>query len=233
MDTGSIQIRRGDRAGSSRPRYPVPSRSGWAAPLGLCLVATLLLTGCGSPEKPLTAASNPGSIANLPVFEGHWAEDFSYQYRTALSDDHRRALADGKISEAEFAEVQDEYLECVRATGIRITPDEYGGGASYTAPAGMGTGTANEIETRCSHSSGESTIGALYQGTMRNPENLDNSRIVAQCLVDRGLVEKGYNASRYDAQPVVYDDLIDQNIDNFKRADECIRDPLGILAAHE
>ncbi|UCR90073.1 hypothetical protein [Mycetocola spongiae] len=191
------------------------------------------MSSCASMPPGSSAGQQPREPINEPKFEGPWAAEFEDAYRTALSEDHRRALADGVVSEAEFAEVQNDFLECMRATGISITADNPGGGYDYTVPAGMGGDTSQEIDIRCAHESGESTVGALYHAIGKNPENLDEAKILAQCLVDRGLVEKGYNAARYNSQPVVYDDLIDQNIDNFKRTDECIQDPLGILAARE
>ena len=194
--------------------------------IGAVAIVGVAASACGT--------SSPGDASSyaytgpVPSFEGPYAAEFEEYYRSTESDFARRVLADGQITDAEYAEMEERFRSCLAEDGITFggfRPD--GGYTTSLAPNGGDTYAMIQV---CSKSSGEDTVGALYSIMRTNPENLDGATIMAECLVKKGVVPPGYDANAYSQHmeglsdgpsslpPDLYDALM-----------SCSDDPLGLF----
>lgn len=156
---------------------------------------------------------------------GPWASEFEYAHERSNNSFVENAIADGVITDQEYAETIERLRECLDEVGITLTVT----GTSLQYDPGNDPDGAHANFTRCSSEAGEDYIGWLYTGMQRNPENLNESDIVVACLIEEGLVAPGYSSSDYerDAQartfPFVGDDTAQDTYDR------CLDDPLGIV----
>lgn len=185
---------------------------GRAATCVLLGAATIVLVGC--------IAQPP-----VPQFSGPWAAEFEYAHERSNNSFVENAIADGVITDQEYAETIERLRECLDAVGITLTVT----GTSLQYDPGNDPDGAHANFTRCSSEAGEDYIGWLYTGMLRNPENLNESDIVVARLIKEGLVDPGYSSSDYerDAQarafPFAGDDTAQDTYDR------CLDDPLGIV----
>lgn len=199
---------------------------------GILIVAASLIavtTACtdGGRTNPVSTGR---SEAQMPYFDGPWASELASSYREAATPFERAALADGKILDAEFAEMEAKFSNCLAAHDITFTGFKADGSFDFGFPPSLGSAQANVIQDECSRSSGDNTIGSLYFGMQRNPQNLDEPTIIAACLVSKKVVPRGYDAKDYSR------DAADQTwpFSSTKKGDaalaDCSADPLGLLA---
>ena len=189
------------------------------------------LTGCGDKISDSSSAQKQthsnGEVK--PEFTGPWAEFISTAYSEAKSDFAKEVLRDGKVTESEVSEMKSRFEGCLTDKGF--TDFEYykNGGYAVRYPAGVTEKKGQELERACSESSGEDAISGVYFQMIRNPDNLDENKIIAECLVRNGVVEKSYSAKDYQKE---------SETDNIKFIPgkggdavhhECQLDPLGIL----
>jgi len=158
----------------------------------LCVAA---LAGCG----PSTDRAEPrGAETNddAPEFTGPWAAEFVDAYQRAESQAHRLMLADGEISDLEYAAVRDDFSRCLADVGYSVTWHDRGGYSLQVGSDGASPDHVNEIVGDCSRSS-LGDIDFLYEQTARNPQNLDEFAIMADCLVRAGVVDPSFTAEDY------------------------------------
>lgn len=192
------------------------------------LAAGLLLVGAGCSVSPPGPDAGEGSdpSSSAPDFGGPWAAEFADMYARATTDFERAALADELISDPEHAEMRSRFTECLSSFGgteISFSPD---GAFSVTMPDGADEEKFNDDVSECSDVAGESTIGALHSWISRNPANLDESTIMAACLVRSGAVDASYSAREY-SEDLETDTLpVDVMSPEFGR---CNADPLGLF----
>ncbi|GIT79934.1 hypothetical protein LLS1_16030 [Leifsonia sp. LS1] len=196
----------------------------WAA----FLTVALSLSGCSQPPSSAPPASVQGGSTG-PEFAGPWADEFGSVFRRATTEFERTALADGRISDAEFAEMENRFTTCLTERNVTFGGFKPGGGYEFRPGAGVSSEKANTIADDCSASSGLNTIGYLYFAMQRNPQNLDEARLMAACLVEKKAVPAGYSAADYDrdSPDMTYPFISDSAGDH--ALDECSADPLGIL----
>jgi hypothetical protein len=151
--------------------------------IALCAMA---LTGCApavAPPDPMPDASSSGR------FTGPWAELFEVTYEQATSDDERAALDDSEISAEEYAYFQDRIIGCLDRIGVSgsFASD---GSLSYTKPE-----DASEDAIRdCNAENGIRVIG-LRDAILRNPNHLDESEIMLECLQRNDVVGPAYTVA--------------------------------------
>lgn len=199
--------------------------------MGVLLVAAAAcgLAGCAA-EGP--AGGQPSKeLGSAPAFSGPWADDFTSAYRAASSDFEKKALADGKITDAEFSEVENTFKTCLKAKNVTFTGFKTGGGYDFHFGNGINADEANKAADDCSASSGLNTVGALYFRMQRNPNHLDEPTIMAACLVKKGAVPQGYSAADYlrNSPDQTYPFASKSSGEKVLR--ECGADPLGLLSA--
>lgn len=192
--------------------------------IGILIASALVLAGCSGPGE--TAGERP----DRPVSGGAgWESEIADAVRHATTDFERNALADGRISDAEFAEMENGFVACLRDRNVTFSGFGPAGGYGFTPGPGTTTAEANGIADECSASSGLDTVGSLYFAMQRNPENLDEASITAACLVKKKVVPQTYSASDFarDTPTRVYP--FTDAARGEKAMEECDTDPLGLL----
>ena len=134
------------------------------------------------------------------------------------------------ISEQEYAEMLARFTTCVDDAGISFDGFKPDGSSEFEVPSGMSTDRGNELMDEYSLSSGESTVGAVYHWVNRNPENLDENEIMAQCLIDSDVVDPSYTAEDFAADEM--EETMPWTTDaesGHEALRACNSDPLGLL----
>jgi hypothetical protein len=173
-------------------------------PRRVLLVAAIVLlgslTGCGPAQPdagptPAETLSSDGGAA--PAFDGPWAAELAELYADAPNDFVRAALADGNVSDAEYAEMTERFRSCLADAGVTFNGfDPDGAFTTSLAPGGRDT---NEIVDDCSGPSGHASIGVLHDVMAGDPDNIDPAIAIAACLVESGQVPASYTAEDYRA----------------------------------
>lgn len=181
-----------------------------AAPL---LVAMSLLTACGTPpETPAPSVSG---------FTGPWAEQYASFDEATDSDFGHRALADSTLTDSEVQEGMALILECYASRGFTVEYDRFG----FETVTSIG-GTADPMEVMGICAFADGGVVALNDMMRVNPDNLDQFTILADCLVDAGIVEPGFTAR--DLENAYESDILPWSESNAE-AMRCVRDPLGLV----
>lgn len=184
----------------------------------VCLV---LFSGCaaGVGGEPTTPAVP--QAGQTPTFSGPFAGDLQLAYQRAGSDLERQVLADGLISDAEVAEVLDRYKSCLENLGFTQVEPGADGSLSLLPPAGLSSPQA-KVEL-CRADDGSGVLG-LFREMRRNPQNQDENKIMAACLVKKGAVDPGYSAKDFAADSASGD----ESFMNSAAFLQCNADPLGL-----
>lgn len=167
------------------------------------LGAVLLLAGCSSAgeEKATDEA---------------WSTVIKETAHEASSDFERKVLDDGRITDAEYSELQARVVDCLAGLGLKAGFDPDG---SLTYTATRAAPVERDRIQKCSADNGIRTI-TLRDAMIRNPSNLDEGTIMVECLRRVGLVDSTYTAEMYDRG----DDL--ERISASSLFDSCDADPL-------
>ncbi|NUU05331.1 hypothetical protein [Leifsonia sp. C5G2] len=193
----------------------------------LSAIVLALLTGCAATEAPGTTIA----VGDVD-FTGPWAKEFSDAYRKATSPFVKAALRDGKISDQEFAEMEQKFRSCLADASVGF--DGFGPGGSYSTENLNGISTSeNQAATdRCTDESGQYPIGTFYYWVKSNPRNLDGPTIIAACFVKKKVVPPGYSAKDYtrDSQNDSFP-FSTHDGEGAKVMQECSYDPLGLMNA--
>lgn len=161
-------------------------------------------------------------------FTGPYAAEFAYNTSIAPNDAVREMLSDSNITEAEAHEVLSDFKRCVSDFGYEITNYAFDGSYGVDFPPNASTDVVNRRVNNCSTSTGEAQVLSLYSWTNRNPERLDESAIVIDCLIDSGVVPKGYSPADFEEN--MRDGkfpLIGDTEEAREKLSECQIDPLG------
>jgi hypothetical protein len=152
---------------------------------------------------------------------GPWADEFQRYYAEAKTDIGRSMLADGRVSDMEFAEAMSIIEECYANDGFTVEYDEYG---FETVTATTGTEDPLDEMGKCAFADDGAVV--LFYQVQANPDNTDQETLIAECLGRAGLVERGF--SREDFIAATETEKLP-----WDRADplsaECFRDPLGLV----
>lgn len=189
------------------------------------------MTGCAHPldrEEP----SRAESLGDTPEFSGPWAAEFADAYQRAQSPAHRAMLADGEISDLEYAAVRDEFSRCLADVGYVITWHDRGGYSLQVGSDEVNPDRVNELVGDCSRNK-LGDIDFLYEQMTRNPQNLDEFMIMADCLVREGVVDPSFTARDYQEW---FDSTAEVDLPYVAPAgrgqvafSQCSTDPLGLF----
>ncbi len=124
-----------------------------------------------------------------PKIEGPWAVEFEQAMDSATSDLEREILADGKITDAEFKEAAQLYLDCLAGHDVEVKLTGTGTSVAYETRDGE---RYDEFDPECRVGSLQ-YIEPLYVDSSRNPENVDLMDLLADCLVRKGAAEPGFS----------------------------------------
>lgn len=188
------------------------------------------MTGCAPSPTSFQKAEDSASSEIFSVDSSNpWAQEFAAAFGRAKSSFERKILADGKITEAEFAEVKTHYLECMKANGVSSVTFRSDGGIDFKIPSGLTSDRMNDIDIACTESSGQGTVGSLFNWIRRNPMNQDESEIMVHCLIEEGVVDPSYSASKYSADLVKQSFPFTDPVAGSAALSKCSSDPLGAL----
>lgn len=199
--------------------------------LSLLVCSLAFVTGCvgstgGNESGPVqigTPAANSTYSGSVPEFNGPWASDLTSVYRSTNSELVHEILADGVISDQEYAEIANQFVKCMSGKGFTVvlSTTEL---TAYTVTNGQGH-THSEIDDadRACGLDFE-RVGGLLAEMKRNPEHLDENTMIAACLVKAKVVPTTYTANDYAAELQTQKfpfDVTDSKVT------ECIANPLG------
>lgn len=181
---------------------------------GLAVIAafacSLVLSGCSDSGIDVSSVAKERSAPAHP-----WADLIKSTRDEAHTDAEREALSDGVISDQEYAYFQEQIVSCLRDLGVTATwqPDKT---LSYSGPK---TVTQDQIN-RCNEENGLSII-ALRDAILRNPQQLDESQILVDCLKRAGAVDSSFTPERLESGNGIGSVLSSPEFD------KCNADPLG------
>ena len=116
-------------------------------------------------------------------FSGPWAEEFESAYDSADSEYVRRILADGQITDAEIAEVENAVISCMEEKGYTDVAIKSDGGATYAMDENGDVDKGDSGMRACEESAGFFAL-SLYYDIRVNPNNEEWDPLVVQCLKD-------------------------------------------------
>ena len=170
--------------------------------LVLCVVA-----GCSQsdkPNQPLPTGSSsdaPASGANVTLYDqnGHVVAVVPYPNQPVTAPLAKQVLEDGIVTEEENAEIDQLYKQCLEAAGV--TEIEFGKGGTVKSrdPDWMTIEQSRELRMRCSGpaETGWDAVSSFYWESVINPEHIDGSILMSDCLARVGLVPEGYTPEQY------------------------------------
>ena len=148
------------------------------------VVGALLLIA----EMAACSAESPGGGS------GPYAAEFEQARRNAVTDFQREVLSDDQITDAEFREVRQRYVDCVADAGMHVVAQPNG---QYDFSPGPANAEQEAAERRCSD---ETTyvIEPLYYLLQVNPDNEDFSALIVECLRQQGVVDDAFTKEDWD-----------------------------------
>ncbi|MFC5337287.1 hypothetical protein [Leucobacter denitrificans] len=153
-------------------------------------IASFVLIGCSSTD------TNSIPIPDGISFSGPHAETFEEVWKRTTSDFSREVIKDQRITDQEWAETKSRMEQCISDTGMTLDSIDEDGGTLVSfnsVPPSLGGEKVDE----CSMSSGLDDIGFLRYQLITNPNNIEPSIIMAECLVRAKVVEPSYSAAQY------------------------------------
>lgn len=200
------------------------------------IITVLGLTACSAENDPdagakensvnVSGESEATFAGKVPDFTGPYASLMAAAYQESLSDLTRQILQDEKITESEYAEVQQADKECLEGLGFKNVEHFPQGGKSVDPPnTEMDQKQAEEQVKSCSDSSGLTDIEPLFDAIKTNPNNEDWDDLYVACLIREGVVEPGFTKEDLDQWFTTDDPMLRSGIE-VKR---CFNDPLGLL----
>lgn len=196
--------------------------------MGILIACALAIAGC-TPANEAQEIPAVDSRAGVTSSARGWQSEFEQARRHAMTEFERKALEDGRISDAEFAEMENLFTKCLRDRNVSFGGFGPVGGYGFSPGTGTTTSEANGIADECSASSGLDTVGHLYFAMKRNPQNLDEATITAACLVKKKVVPQAYSASDYARDTPTRAYPFTDAARGEKAMQECDTDPLGLL----
>ena len=188
------------------------------------------LTGCAtsgldSQASPsATATPTPSSTVTGPAFTGPYAAELAERYAKSRSTFERDALADGKVTDAEQAEMIERLRTCLASNGFTLEKYTKTGAQENTIlDDSRDPDAGHEAIESCQWSSGANTVGLIYEQMLVNPQNVDLVPKIIACLKKLHLVGPSYSKNDYQRElPHFPDDKRDAQVT------QCNADPLNL-----
>jgi hypothetical protein len=150
------------------------------------LLSLTLSTGCAAQQAE---APNP------------YAAEVEEARERATTDLQRAILEDGKVTKAEFSEVEQDAIRCVADRGYLVTVTD--GGYQLTMPDGEGFAgpaegeVASAAQDEC-FAERMGMAGNLYHLMRQNPDREDVPTMFADCLVRAKVVDAPFSGQDYN-----------------------------------
>lgn len=124
--------------------------------------------------------------------------------------------------------MQSKLRECMLSGGAEEITFDQSGGSTVSFSHGMSERAQRELSQRCSDEAGEAGISVMYYEMRRNPENLDEFTIMADCLVRKGVVDPSYSAKDYEEWFESDREWPTEGGAGITATQQCNQDPLGL-----
>ena len=118
-----------------------------------------------------------------------YAVQFEDARRGATTQFEADALADDKISRAEYVEAEQRFVDCIASHGGKVELEDQTGYFTYAI-----TGDSelyDTVDIQCAQGT-HAVISPLYVDILRNPNRTDFDELTANCLIDVGLVDRTF-----------------------------------------
>lgn len=179
------------------------------------VIAVLALIGaCSDPGHEAGGQVTGPAPGNSPSQTGAisyaaWGPQIKEAAARSRSDLERTILADGVITPAELAEAKNAFATCLQAQRVTViwNADDDGFSLGYPINAAPAPDEIDRMKSQQAECTTKTPMNAvtLYYQIRRNPQKLDEYTIIAECLVRRGVMPKGYGAADFErdraAQP--------------------------------
>ncbi|MCL1923227.1 MAG: hypothetical protein FWG15_05155 [Propionibacteriaceae bacterium] len=162
----------------------------------LIIVIVALTNGC-------SLLNGSQSTQENDRLSGPWADDFNHAFEKASTDLGKAILADGQITEQEFAEIKEALRSCLVSSGFEVFAIGDDGSLDTFLPfasnetAEQTSQRAKELSESCQETTDWLLVSDLYYQMNINPDNVDFSQLMADCLIRTGLRPSSYTASNY------------------------------------
>lgn len=167
-----------------------------ASRMAVCVAAVLFgLSACGAPTASDGASS---AEEGEPAFSGPYAKELEGAYGRAKTDLGKGILRDGKVSDAELAELNDAYNACLAPYGLQANAD----GTSVTQlRGGLSTEEFQKVSQECGESTDWDEVQGIWSMMDTNPDNLDAeamARETYRCFKRNGFLDGVANSLTED-----------------------------------
>lgn len=196
-------------------------RGAWRR-IAAATAAVAACAGCGSLGGDFSPDSLPGNATLDISATNPWRAEFTRAFEDSDDPFVRGVLADGQVSEEERAEARNRYFECLHRSGQEadFADEDAGNDIVFLdgLPDHLDLGAAADV---CMRATGRAVIEPLFFLTRGNPNNEPGLEL--QCLQERGAVDPGLTAERFDRR--IADWRYMKSLG--KDFEECARDPKG------
>lgn len=156
--------------------------------LAICAVAVLFgLSACGT--SAVSESGNASAETGEPAFSGSYAKELERAYERAKTDLGKGVLRDGKVNDAELAELNDAYNECLAPYGLQANAD----GSTVTQLRGnLSTDEYQKVSQECGDGTDWDTVQGIWSMMDANPDNLDAeamARETYRCFKRHGFLD--------------------------------------------
>lgn len=134
------------------------------------------------------------SIGDEPV-SGPWAADWEEARENASSEFEKAVLADGEITQDEYVEALDLYVDCIHEKGAEVALEEVAGVFQYHI--GKNVSLYDSVADECSKGT-TWFIEPLHLHMQSNPDKLPWNTVIANCLVERGVADEGFTGNDFE-----------------------------------
>ncbi|XBH20746.1 hypothetical protein V5R04_10970 [Jonesiaceae bacterium BS-20] len=118
-----------------------------------------------------------------------YAAQFEDARRGATTQFEADALADDKISRAEYVEAEQRFVDCIASHGGKVELEDQTGYFTYAITGDIEL--YDSVSDQCGQGA-NALISPLYVDILMNPNRTDFDELMANCLIDVGLVDRTF-----------------------------------------
>ena len=149
--------------------------------------------------EPSLLKSDNNNQDTLPIIppsvSPEWEETLKSASNGVTSEAAKSVLADGKITLDEARGVRQEFRSCAENAGASDITIDLDGRVKFDTP--YFNDTVNQQVDSCGQTSGFDEVTAWLNAVRANPDHLDYNKIMATCLVKKGVVNADYSAEQF------------------------------------
>ncbi len=146
----------------------------------MLVVASLSLAACSGGGSPDPSGTAPGI----------WAAQVAQVLHDDPSTFHSKVLGDGKITDEEYRQAQDQFAQCLADQGVvaKFSADPAAQGYTLYPSDDHPKADVDAAERKCAPGTIDG-VQSLYHGMRANPTGLDQATLAKQCLKDHELTD--------------------------------------------